>query len=106
MPDEFYWVYMTAADKDEARAIGRGLLEARLAACVNIIDHMSSMYWWQGEIQEDGETILIAKTRKAHFPALMEKVKALHSYECPCIIALPIRDGFPDYLQWLAKETE
>ena len=106
MPEEFYWVYMTTADKDEARKIGRALLEERLVACVNMIDQMASMYWWRGEIQEDGETVLIAKTRKTHLPGLMEKVKALHGYECPCIIALPIRDGFPGYLEWLAKETE
>jgi len=98
-------VYMTAGNKDEARTIGRELVASRLAACVNIIDNMRSIYWWEGEIQEDTEVIFIAKTTESGLPALIEKVKALHSYDCPCIVSLPISGGNPDFLKWVAGEV-
>ena len=103
---EFYWVYITVPSEVEAKRIGRALLEARLAAGVNLIGGMTSMYWWEDEIQESRETALIAKTEKTHLPALMDKVRSLHTYRCPCIIALPIQDGSPDFLEWLARETK
>ena len=99
-------VYMTAKDKDEARKIGKELVQARLAACVNIIDNMNSMYWWEAEVQDDHEAILIAKTKESLVSELIEKVKSIHSYSCPCIISLPILDGNKDYLDWLQKETK
>lgn len=99
-------VYITTRNRDEAMAIGRFLLENRLAACVNIIDGMQSLYWWEEEIQQDNETILIAKTREANLSSLVERVKALHSYQCPCVLALPIRGGNSDYLDWIRNETE
>lgn len=99
-------VYITAEDKDEARAIGRELVESRLAACVNIIDGVNSFYWWDGEIQDDDEAVLIAKTKEALVPELIEKVKSLHSYECPCIVSMPILDGNADFLQWIEDETK
>ena len=98
-------VYITAKDKEEARKIGRELVETRLAACVNIIDNMNSMYWWEGEIQDDNEAVLIAKTKESLVPELIKKVKSLHSYSCPCIVSLPILDGNKEYLDWLEKET-
>jgi len=98
-------VYITAKDKEEARKIGRELVETRLAACVNIIDNMNSMYWWEGRLQDDNETVLIAKTKESLVPELIKKVKALHSYSCPCIVSLPILDGNKEYLDWLEKET-
>ncbi len=99
------WVYITAGDEEEAHRIGRALVESRLAACANIIGSMSSVYWWEGEIHEDKEALLIAKTRESAVPALIEKVRSLHSYDCPCIIALPILEGNPDYLDWIESET-
>ncbi|MBN2097217.1 MAG: divalent-cation tolerance protein CutA [Candidatus Omnitrophica bacterium] len=99
-------VYITAKDKDEARKIGRELVKERLAACVNIIDGMNSLYWWEGKIQDDNEAILIAKTKESLVSALITKVKSLHSYSCPCIVSLPILDGNKDYLEWLEKETK
>ncbi len=98
-------VYMTAASAAEARAIGRALVEARLAACVNVIDGMRSIYRWEGEIQEEGETVLIAKTRRANVDALTEKVRELHSYDCPCVVALPIEGGNPAFLDWIEAEA-
>ena len=100
------FVYMTTGTQEEARRIGRALVEARLAACVNIIPGMNSMYWWEGELQDDNETVLIAKTREELLADLIDKVKAMHSYECPCVVALPIEAGNPAYLDWLARETE
>ena len=99
-------VYMTAKDKDEARKIGQELVKARLAACVNIIDNMNSMYWWEGEVQDDHEAILIAKTKESLVPELIKKVKSIHSYSCPCIVSLPILEGNKDYLKWLQNETK
>jgi periplasmic divalent cation tolerance protein len=102
---DFRLVYMTAASRDEAKKIGRVLVEERLAACANVIDGMESVYWWQGKLTEDKETVLIAKTQAELVPALTERVKTLHSYAVPCVVALPILTGNPAYLQWLACET-
>jgi periplasmic divalent cation tolerance protein len=99
------WVYITAGDEDEAHRIGRALVESRLAACANIIGGMNAIYWWEGEIHEGKEAILIAKTHESAVPQLMEKVRFMHSYDCPCIIALPILEGNPDYLRWIESET-
>jgi len=101
----YLWVYVTAGSRDEAVAIGRQVVAARLAACANVLDGMRSLYWWGGEIEEESEAVLILKTRESLLAPLVEKVKSLHSYDCPCVIALPILGGNPDYLQWLADET-
>jgi periplasmic divalent cation tolerance protein len=98
-------VYITAPDLDEARVLGRALVESRLAACVNIIDQMRSMYWWEEKIQEDREVIVLAKTRADLVQELIERVKSLHSYACPCIVTLPIMEGFSPFLEWVAQET-
>ncbi|MGD2269357.1 MAG: divalent-cation tolerance protein CutA [Desulfobacterales bacterium] len=99
-------IYMTAGDREEARKIGRQLVEAKLAACVNIIDNMNSMYMWQGKIQDDDEVILIAKTTEDRVPELTEKVKALHSYDCPCILCIPVSGGNKEFLDWIASEVK
>jgi periplasmic divalent cation tolerance protein len=98
-------IYMTAGDKEEARDIGRHLVESRLAACVNILDSMNSMYVWQGEFQDDTEAVMIAKTTEAMAPKLIAAVKARHSYDCPCIVALPIEGGNPDFIKWIADQV-
>lgn len=102
---DFRFVYMTASSREEAKKIGRTLVEERLAACANVIDGMESVYWWQGKLTEDREAVLIAKTRADLVPALTERVRALHGYTVPCVVALPILDGNPDYLAWLGEET-
>jgi len=99
------FIYITAGTMDEAKRIGQELISERLAACVNIIDHMRSMYWWEGEIQEDKEVILIAKTKDSLVAKVIEKVKSLHSYDCPCILSLPILDGNKAFLDWIHQET-
>jgi len=100
------FVYVTCSDAAEARRIGRVLVEERLAACANVLDDMASIYWWQGAVEEATEAVLIAKTRDDLVLALTARVKALHSYDVPGIVALPIVQGNPDYLAWIAAETE
>jgi periplasmic divalent cation tolerance protein len=99
------WVYMTAGSLEEARAVGKVLVEDRLAACVNLIDGMRSLYWWEGGVQEDAEAILIAKTRADLVDRLAARVAEVHSYDCPCVVALPIRGGHQPFLDWIGEET-
>ncbi len=101
---QLVFVHITTSDHEEALRIGRALVEARLAACVNILDGMQSLYWWRGEIEGARETVLIAKSRESLLPVLVDKVKSIHSYECPCVVALPILGGNPDYVTWLRGE--
>ena len=105
MDEKLSWVYMTCGSLDEARKLGQVLLEKNLAACVNILDGMRSLYRWEGAVQEDQETALIAKTRHELMDELTETIKSNHSYECPCIIELPIDGGNPEFLQWIVSET-
>jgi periplasmic divalent cation tolerance protein len=100
-----FFIYVTTKDKAEAREIGRHLVQSRLAACVNIFDHMNSMYIWQDEFQDDQEAVLIAKTTEQRVPELIEAIKSRHSYEVPCIVSLPIQDGNPDFLHWIAGQV-
>ena len=99
-------IYITVKDKAEAKKIARVLVEERLAACANIIDNVESLYWWQGKIEEGAEAVIIAKTKEPLVPELINKVKSLHSYECPCVVALPIVDGNKAYFNWIMKETK
>ncbi len=99
------FIYMTCATAKEAEDIGAVLVERRLAACVNIIDGMRSLYWWEGKVERGEETVLIAKTRSELVPELTEAVKAVHGYEVPCVVAMPIEDGNADFLTWIRRET-
>lgn len=99
-------IFITAPNEDEAARIARSLVEARLAACANIVRNIRSIYTWQGSVQDDAEVLMVVKTRKGLFEAVSGKVKELHSYDVPEIIALPIIDGSPDYLNWLRESTE
>jgi periplasmic divalent cation tolerance protein len=98
-------VYMTAGSIEEARRIGRALVEERLVACVNLIEGMKSIYRWQGAVEEGNEVVIIAKTTAGRVGPLIERVKALHSYDVPCVVALPIESGNPDFMAWIARET-
>ncbi len=101
----FNFVYMTAASEDEAHRIARTLVEDRLAACTNVIPGMTSYYWWEGQIDQGKEVVVVAKTQQRLVEKLVDRVKALHSYSCPCIVALPIEQGNPAFLEWIEKET-
>jgi len=100
-----YFTYITTNNTDEAKIIGKALVSERLAACVNIVDGMHSLYWWENEIQEDHETILIAKTSESKLEKLADRVMELHSYDCPCVVNLPIENGNKDYINWIVEET-
>jgi periplasmic divalent cation tolerance protein len=100
------FIYMTAGNKAEAQKIGKALVESRLAACVNILDNMHSIYRWEEKIQQDSEVVLIAKTTDRRVSQLIDKVKSLHSYDCPCIVSLPVSDGYPPFLDWIKAQVE
>jgi len=99
-------IFITAPNEDEAALIARSLVESRLAACANIIRNVRSIYTWQGNIQDDSEVLMMVKTRKGLFKSVSGRVKELHSYDVPEIIALPIIEGSPDYLEWIKTSTE
>jgi periplasmic divalent cation tolerance protein len=94
-------ILITTGSMDEASTIAQALVERMLAACVNIVPSITSVYRWQGKVQRDSEVLLIVKSRQAVFEHLVNCVKELHSYETPEIIALPIVAGDADYLRWL-----
>ena len=96
---------MTAGSREEAEAIGRELVGARLAACVNIIGGMNSIYTWQEKLQIDEEVVMIAKTTSSKVDALIDRVKSIHSYDCPCILQLPVAGGHQPFLDWIAGEV-
>ncbi len=100
------FVYITCASPDEADRIGHALLDERLAACVNILPSpVRSLYLWKGQREEAEETVLVAKTMEDRFAELNRAVRRLHSYETPCVAALPLVAGDPDYLAWVEDST-
>jgi len=102
---DFISVHITASSPAEAEKIGHALVEEKLAACVNILPGAQSIYRWESKIEVAEEAILIAKTRADLFEMLSRRVKALHSYKVPCIVAIPIMTGDQAYLDWLTAET-
>ena len=99
------FVYITAGSREEAERIGGKLVEDRLAACVNIIEGMHSIYRWEDKLQQDREVVMIAKTTRERLPALVETVKAVHSYDCPCVVSFAIDGGNPAFLEWIEGEV-
>ncbi|PKL51573.1 MAG: cytochrome C biogenesis protein CcdA [Nitrospira bacterium HGW-Nitrospira-1] len=106
MPTEYIIVFITAPNEEEAAGIGHALVGERLAACVNIIGPVRSIYRWQGRIEDEQEVLLIVKTKRVLFERLQERVTELHTYSVPEIIALPLVEGNEAYLRWLGQETE
>lgn len=98
-------VYVTTPDRDCALLLGRTVVEERLAACANILDGMTAIFRWNGTIDEAGEAVLILKTTQDRVAALTDRLRALHPYEVPSIVAVPITGGNPDFLAWIATET-
>ena len=94
-------VFITASDKKEAKNIASRLVKNKLAACVNIVEKLESLFWWQGKVSQAKETLLIVKSKKEKLAKIIKIVKLLHSYEVPEIIALPIIDGYKPYLNWI-----
>jgi periplasmic divalent cation tolerance protein len=98
-------VLVTAPGVDDAARIARTLVEERLAACGNVVPGLRSIYRWQGAVQEDAEALLVLKTTRDRFEALRARVVALHPYEVPEVIALPVEAGSATYLAWIVAET-
>ncbi len=94
-------VMVTTPSKEEALKIVRRLLDDRLIACANIVDHVSSLFWWEDKIDEATEFLVVMKSREELFQRLSQRVKELHSYQVPEIIAIPIMAGSQSYLNWL-----
>ena len=99
-------LYITCTNEDEAKSIARVLVEERLIACANILGIMTSIYRWEGAVAEDDEIAVLLKTCRNMEVHVTERVKALHSYDVPCVIGLPISGGNPDFIQWLNSGGE
>ena len=99
-------VLITASSKEEAARIGTALVDERLAACVNIVPQIHSLFFWEGKTQGQDETLLIVKSRLPLLEHIIDRVKALHSYTVPEVIALPIVGGSSEYLRWLGETTK
>ena len=94
-------VYITTSGEEESKKIARVLLEEKLVACANIISNMGSIYWWEGKLEEDVESILLVKTRSHLVDKVIDMVREIHSYQTPCALEIQIKKGSPDYLDWL-----
>lgn len=94
-------IFVTASSKEEAQKISAGLIKHKLAACVNIVDKVDSVFFWDGKIDRAKEALLIIKSKKEKFSKIIKLVKSLHSYKVPEIIALPIIAGDKAYLRWM-----
>jgi periplasmic divalent cation tolerance protein len=103
--EEFCEVVVTAADAESLAALTRTLVEERLAACGHQIAAIRSVYRWDGVVHDEPEARVALHTRRALVEALTARVVALHSYDVPCVIALPLVGGNPEYLRWIAAET-
>ena len=99
------FIYVTASDQEEAFQIGQVLVEERLVACANILGSITAMYWWEGKVEKNSEVALVLKTRAELVDAVTEKINFIHSYDCPCIVALPVTGGDVKFLNWLKTET-
>lgn len=98
-------IYVTAAGRAEAEKIAETVVTERLAACANILDGVTSVFHWDGKICRENETVLILKTTEEKAEVLTARIKELHSYECPCIVILPIEGGNPAFLDWIGRAT-
>ncbi len=95
------FVYITCKNKEEAMSIGKSLVTIKLAGCVNILEQMTSIYEWEGNLEVTEEVVIIAKTNESLFNEIISHVKKIHSYTVPCILSIPIQNGNEEYLKWL-----
>ncbi len=101
MASSYCALFVTASNRKEADKIAAALVKEKLAACVNVVPKIFSRYWWKGRVESAPESLLIIKTKKSLVPRLIQRVRKLHSYTVPEVIALPIVKGNPDYLRWI-----
>jgi periplasmic divalent cation tolerance protein len=105
VPHELLLAFSTAPDKATAERIAEVLVEEGLVACVNLVPGLLSVYRWQGAVQREGEVLLVMKTQAPRMPRLKERLSAVHPYEVPELIAIPVRDGLEAYCRWVAEES-
>ena len=105
MADDYLQVTTTTESRTHAQALARTVVQARLAACVQVIGPISSTYWWQAQVEIAEEWMCLMKTTAGRYPALEELIRREHTYEVPEITASPISEGSDDYLQWISRET-
>lgn len=101
----YFIIYITASSAQEAERIGEAVVNERLAACANVVPSLRSTYWWKGRLEKSREALLLLKTKKARVKKVIKRVRELHSYENPAIVAIPILEGSKDYLAWVEKEV-
>lgn len=106
MPDDTQIVLCTVPDRETAGQIATALVTEQLAACVNIVPGITSVYRWKNRIEQDTEQLLIIKTRSTVFATLQDSIRKLHPYELPEVIAVPITEGLPEYLDWIATSIK
>lgn len=99
---KYLWVYMTAPTAEVAQRLVRAAVEARLAACGNILPRVRSIYRWKGRVESGSEVVAVLKTTARRWPALVAALRRGHPYECPCLVAVEIARGFPPFLNWIA----
>lgn len=104
--DDYCLLFCTCPDRDTALRVAETLVNERLAACVSLLPDMTSIYRWQGELQREPEALLLIKSTQERFEALAARVRQLHPYEVPELIAIPIVAGLPDYLNWITTCTQ
>jgi len=97
--------FVTCKDLKQAKGIARALVKERLAACVNVVPGVASIYAWEGKLEESREVLLVIKSRRALSGRLASRVRALHSYSVPEVVTVPIASGNPDYLKWIREST-
>ena len=96
-------IYITTSESQESKKIAKILLEEKIVACTNIIPQINSLYLWEGEIEEDNESLLIAKTKTVNVDQVIKRVEEIHSYQTPCILQLEVKKGSKAYLDWMEK---
>ena len=99
-------IYITASGAEEAKKIAKSLLNDHLVACANIISGMESIYWWEGSLEEDVESILLVKTSSELVDKVIDRVEEIHSYQTPCALEIQIKKGSQKYLDWLDNSLE
>ena len=97
-------IYVTVPSLAEAKQMAEAVVTEHLAACANIFDGITSIFEWEGKLCHENEVVLILKTSADRVDELTARIKALHSYDCPCIIALPVESGNPDFLRWISEQ--
>lgn len=105
--EEHFWVYVTAPSHSEAKYIAKTCIEEKLAACVNLLGQIESFYWWEEQVEESSESAFLFKTHHSKLNSLKERITELHSYEVPCILAIPLsNNSAASYLEWITRSVK